>query len=371
MHVSALPELVLTEDLNTDYAVVGEGEKTILKLIKNITENKGVKDIPGIAFRKNGGVQVNSCAQLIADIDTIPFPAYDLFNIKFYSSSSRKYFTRPKLSPVMQILTSRGCPFSCSFCAVHKLFGRRFRIRSPENILAEIEKTQDSYGIREFQFYDDNFTVNRKRVINLLKLLKARGFDGSWLPLNLAIFSLDEEMLALMRETGCYRLILAFESGSDRVLKDVINKPLTVAQSRETVRLAKKYDFEIVGFFVIGMPGETKEEIQMTVDFADELDLDYFIFSIATPYPGSQLYETCKRKGYLVENFTLDKLSVHRGLIRTPEFDPEYLENIRQNEWRRILFSSQRKIERLKQITGMTDEEIKIWRDGELKEEKE
>ncbi len=203
--------------------------------------------------------------------------------------------------------------------------------------------------------------------MSLLDGLEKINFNGTWLPLNLSVYSLNEEMIARMKTTGCYRLILAIESGSDRVLKEVINKPLTTKKVREIVKIGKKYDLELVGFFVIGLPGETKKEIQMTVNFAEELDLDYFIFSIATPYPGSKLYDICQKNGYLVNNFSYDKLSVHHGLIKTSEFSPEELEHIRQYEWRRILFSSKQKIERLKKITGMNDDEIQKWRDGELK----
>jgi radical SAM superfamily enzyme YgiQ (UPF0313 family) len=366
-HASTMPELVLKEDPYTDFVVIGEGEDTITKLVDCLEHNKNFKSLPGIAFRNKEGIQINPRAPLIADINKIPYPAYDLFKMKTYTCSARKYFTTPKLFPVIQMVTSRGCPFSCFFCAAHKVFGRCYRTRTAENVLNEIKMLQDRFGIREFQFYDDNFTLNRERVMHLLRGLKKMKFNGTWLPLNLSIFSLDEEMIALMKATGCYRLILAIESGSDKVLREVINKPLTTKQVRKTVEIARKYDFELVGFFVIGLPGETKEDIQMTVDFAEELELDYFIFSIATPYPGSRLYEVCREKEYLVKDFSLDKLSVHRGLIRTPEFEPEELENIRQNEWKRIIFSSKKKIERLKKMTGMNDEEIKRWRDGELK----
>jgi radical SAM superfamily enzyme YgiQ (UPF0313 family) len=362
VHVTCLPHAVL-EDKNVDFILVGEGESSFPQLIECLNAKGDVKKVEGVGFCEDGKVYISPNRPFIHSLDEIPFPARHLFPFDKYTRTARKYYTRPRRFPFTHMITSRGCLYSCTFCAVRKISGKGYRARSAENVLAEVKELVENYGIREIHFYDDNITIQKSRFLKILEGLKR--YKIGWVPLNLGVKQINEEILEKMKESGCYRIVISIESGSERVLREVMNKDIDLEKVRKIVKFARCIDLEVIGAFVIGMPGESMKEIYQTVHFAEELELDYFILSIATPYPGTRLLEICKEKGLLVDDFSLEKLGISRGCIKTSQFSPEDLERIRKEEWRRIIFSSEEKIQRLMKITGMSKKEMELWQAGE------
>jgi magnesium-protoporphyrin IX monomethyl ester (oxidative) cyclase len=231
--------------------------------------------------------------------------------------------------------------------------GRKFRARSSQKVLEEIELLVDKYGIKELAFTDDNLTLDRERALNIFDGMKERDFDLVWVaPNGIALYAIDEELIEKMKESGCYSLYLPIESGVQEVLDKIIRKPIRLERVRRIVKKIKEFDIETVGMFIIGFPGETLDQMKQTIDFAQSLDLDYVSFSIATPYPGTDLYEIAKENGYLVNDFTEEDLiyGFGKGHIKTPEFTPEEVLRLRKEGWQRINFDNPEKAIKVKEM---------------------
>jgi magnesium-protoporphyrin IX monomethyl ester (oxidative) cyclase len=244
-----------------------------------------------------------------------------------------------KQEPFTYIITSRGCPFNCSFCASRKILWGNYRWHSPERVLHELELLHDE-GFREVQFFDDNFTAKKDRTKKILRGMIERKWDFSWAtPNGISIKGLDEEMMDLMKESGCFKLILAIESGNQYVLNNLAKKPIDLKKVPPIVRYLKKIGIEVEVLFMIGFPGETRAQIMDTVDFARSLDADYVCFYIVTPLPGTEIWDVAKKKGFLISE-DINQFNYCKGNIKTPEFNPEFLEKIRFEAWKEINFGS-------------------------------
>lgn len=237
------------------------------------------------------------------------------------------------------MITSRGCPYQCVFCSIHIHMGRKWRPRSPENVVDEIEELVNKYDIELISFEDDNMTLNRDRMVRICELIKERGLDFEWdTPNGVRADTLDEDLLKRMKETGCKQIYVSPESGNQHVVNDIIKKRLDLKKVEETVKLCKKIGIRVDCFFVIGLIGETKENIRETINFArklKKLGAASVIFSIATPYYGTELYEKAKELGYLkVEGD--EYMHTFEPKIETPEFTLDeikrfYLEGLKIN----------------------------------------
>ena len=316
-HSCALPHETL-EDKNIDYVVIGEGEETLSLLLKNIEKNETPDHIDGLCFKKNGNLIINPKQQYISKLDELPFPARHLFSMDKYINSKKIHGFQLKRTPYTTMITSRGCPNRCVFCAIHSIWGRKWRSRNPIKVVDEIEYLVKEYGIREIHFEDDNISLSKTRMSKICDEICNRKLDISWAtPNGISVNTLDRDLIAKMKKSGCYRLFLAIESGNQFVLDHIIKKGLSLEKVKAVNSILKEFDIEVNGCFVIGLPGETKEHIQDTIDFAKRLDLDTVGFSIATPYPGSELYDICK------DNIVSDDFSKFRLNIAT--MDTEFL----------------------------------------------
>ncbi len=345
------PESIIKNE-NIDYVVVGEGEFTFKKLCNHIFSDG---DLPskGLVFKKDGEIINLGRSDFIEDLDSLPFPSYDKVDyLKYANSIQRESVDSPREMPYANIITSRGCPYNCCFCQAGKISGKKPRFRSVENILKEISWLKEKYGIKALIFDDDNLLVDKERAKNLFRGMIDRGFNLKWNAIAMAAFKLDEEMIDLMKKSGCQYVDIAIESGVERVLHDIIHKPLNLEHAREVRDLLKKYEIDFAANFIMGFPGETWDEIRKTIKFAEEFDADYTKIFIATPLPNTELYEVAREKGYLKENFSFDKHLWTDGWIETEEFRPEDLKILRAYEWDRINFSSPEKI---KKIISMMD----------------
>lgn len=337
-HPTVLPELVLSDE-NVDFVVLGEGEDTVTGLVNVIEGKNSISDLDGIGYKKNGQIEIIPKTRFIADLDRLPFPARHLLNMEKYFGLKASHGTRRKkrFSP---IVTSRGCPARCTFCSAYKVWGRKFRPRSPENVVAEMKHIKGKYGIEEIMFEDDNTTLDIKRAEKIFDLMIEERLNFVWdTPNGVAAFALDENLISKIKESGCYRLNLALESGNQYVLDNIIKKPLKLERARQLIDYAQKIGLDVGVFLIMGMPGETKEQIWDSFYLAKELGIFPPFISIATPYPGSELYDVCRQNKYIPDDFALDNLFIRSFSISTEDWTGEELREIFRQGQRFLLIS--------------------------------
>ena len=312
-HPSALPKEIL-QDKNVDYVIIGEGEQSLIQLIRG----EQASLIDGIGYRHGKEICVNQKTRYIKNLDELPFPARHLVPMKEYFKAQMTHASYSKRQPATSMITSRGCPKNCIFCSIHAVWGYKWRARSPTNVVDEIETLVQSYGIQEIHFEDDNLTLNRERMNKICLEILNRKIDISWTtPNGVVVENLTPTLLALMKKSGCYALSLGIESGNEYILNRVIKKGLKLQMVERVVKWAKETGIETYGFFVLGVPTETKGTIKDTIDFAKKLDLDLASFFVATPYPSTELYNLCKEKGYLRWDGNPIRLTPSQPVIET------------------------------------------------------
>lgn len=298
-HPSTLP-LETMRDLSgvLDYGFVGEAEIGFKRLVDALSDRNGVpfEDIPGLIFNKDGKVYVNP-PMLVKNLDTLGYPAWDLLRPQEYPEAQHGAFYRN--FPIAPIMVTRGCPYPCTFCAGNKVSGKEIRKHSIGYVLNQITMLRRDFNILEFHIVDDNFTFDIEYAKKLLRGIIGLGLGMSWAtPNGVRLDRLDNELLTLMKKSGLYLISLGIESGSDRVLK-LMKKGTTVSQIREKVKIIRGAGLEIAGFFIIGYPGETEEEIKTTIRFACELDLIRANFFTYLPFPGTESFKELEEKGEL------------------------------------------------------------------------
>jgi len=320
-HPSAVPEEVL-EDPNVNFAVLGEGELTMLQLVRAVEDNRpwpsGAK---GLAFRRDGAVIVNKPGPYLRDLDSLPLPARHLLPMDRYFKYRSPHGCVVRRHPCTNVITSRGCPGRCCFCSIHTVWGRKFRCHGVERVIHELETLVSEYGVREVQFEDDNLTLHKRRMADVCRAMIDRRVDLTWTtPNGASIRALDEELIGLMREAGCYHVTIAVESGSQQVLDRIIHKALDLRRVRPIVRACREVGMGISAFFVVGFPGETKADMEKTFDFGLNLGADHVHFYTATPYPGTALFRECLDRGILRRPVDYSQLRIGHPIISTPEW---------------------------------------------------
>lgn len=318
-HISVLPKETLMDAAGAvDFGCIGEYDYSVKEVVESFhTPDK----IRGIAYYRDGDVFINPPRQLIDNLDELPFPAWHHLDLM-------KYFDGGKLYPYIDIISGRGCPNRCTFCLWPQLMhGSRYRLRSPVNVVDEIE-----YDIKllpqvlkggEFFFEDDTFTADKERAIQLCEEIIRRKLRITF-SVNARADSADLDMFRIMKKAGCRELLVGFESGVQEIL-DAVNKNITIGQSYKFIKLAKKAELEVHGCFVIGLPGETEETAQKTIDFAVSLGCDTVQFSGATPFPGTVLFNQARAKGWLKTSDWSMWLrdGEQKGLIDYPDISEE------------------------------------------------
>lgn len=302
-HPSFLPEIVL-DTMDVDYVVLGEGELGLRAIIETHNNDGDIAAIDGIAWRRNREVIINPRFEWIRDLDALPFPARDLLPMEKYYDHMVPMGLHWRKKRNTPIISSRGCPLACPFCSSWRHWGKHFRKRSAENVLAEIAHLRDDYGVEELKWQDDNLTLDRERARKIFTGMIDRKLDMPWnTPNGIALWTLDEDMIRLMKQSGCYEITLAIESGSRTSFDAFVKKPFTFDKVRQVTQLAKKYGIVTVGYFIIGFPGERLSAIKESMRFALDLKLDYISPFIYNPLPGSELWEKCLREGYIDSDY--------------------------------------------------------------------
>jgi radical SAM superfamily enzyme YgiQ (UPF0313 family) len=288
-HVTVLDEQALNEHPEVDIVVRGEGEQTMLELadLASKSDLKNLHEVNGITFRKNAQVVRTRERDFIQNLDELPYPAYRHFPLS-------KYKLFGKL--ILPVITSRGCAFSCSFCLAPRMGGRRFRARSPRNVVDELDWSKDAYAPDAFTFHDETFTHDKQRVLAICEEIKNRKIGLPW-DCSTRVDRISPEILAKMREANCQLVSFGVESGSQKML-NVMKKGTTVEQNEKAIRWVKEAGVSVTISVIIGYPGETKDTLEQTLDFIRRTEPDDVHMSLATPYPGIELNRLVKDLGW-------------------------------------------------------------------------
>lgn len=314
-HVSVLGEEVLKENNFIDYILVGEYEYTLLDLVRG----SNMRDILGLIYRQGNKIQVNPRRPVIEDLDELPWPARHFLPMDKYSDA----FCGLPL-PSLQIWASRGCPYKCIFCMWPEVMygGHRYRARDPVKVVDEIEWCIQEYGFKSIYFDDDIFNIGKDRILRLSQEMKRR-IRLPW-GIMARADTMDREMLETMSENGLYALKYGVESGTQEILNRS-GKDLDLNKVTEMVKFAKEFGIKVHLTFTFGLPGETKETIQKTINYAAELDPDSVQFSLVTPFPGTRYFEMADKEGFLVSKNWTDYDGARKSVIRTNNLSAEDL----------------------------------------------
>jgi len=367
-HASVLPEGVLA-DKNVDLVVIGEGEETLLEIVRRFEKKKSLDNILGTAVReKKGKVFINKPRPFIKDLDSLPFPARHLLPMDLYLTGSKKIEEASYVMrfPFADIVSSRGCPNNCIYCAVPKLWGRTWRAFSAKRVLSEIEFLVEEYGVREIHFLDDNVSVNKSRLHEICDGIIERKLDIKWTaPNGIAIWSLDKPLLEKMKKSGCYRLTFGIESGSLETQR-FIRKNLNLEKANEIMKIACDLGLWTFSTYIIGFPYETKEAMDQTFDYAIKSYSDFVGFILLMPFPGTDITEIMIKER-LIKRSDFNKIKIaalfsgYKG-AGTKYFTPEELKYNQSEAHKRLMFSRllwpiTRPIKLLKKIQSL--EELK------------
>lgn len=295
MHASLFADDILSNNY-ADFIVHREGELTFLELIQALVNKEDIERVKGISFYKNGKIFHNEQRPHIENLDSLPFPAWDLFPLDKYSTDPRTEVKKGVTE--MQILATRGCPNQCTFCSsrTERSLGSKYRMRSPKNIVDEMEFLYKNFKAEVFSFMDLAFPLVKSHAMAVCQEIIHRGLHKKilWCT-ECRVKPLDEEILNIMRRSGCVRVNFGIESGNDEILK-ILKKNFTTEDVRKAVKMAKKAGIEVDGMFMIGLPTETEEKIKQTIDFAIELNVRFAIFNIFVPYPGCELWDILNKE---------------------------------------------------------------------------
>ena len=284
-HATFMDVEVISECSAVDVVVRGEGEITFSRLLDALERDR-LSDVEGITFRDGEIIERNPRRKFVDDLDSLPAPAFHLLP-EYYTGNSR----------FGAVITSRGCPYRCVFCSSSRLFGNTWRAHSADRVVEELSLLNE-IGIRNVEFMDDTFNVNRKRAVEISEKIQQEGIDVSWVSSS-RVDTFNVEAAREMRKAGCHSIYFGIESGSQQIL-EFIGKNITLEKAEKAVKKAKELGFRVIGSFVIGFHHEKPEDMDRTIKFARRLPLDFAQFTIATPYPGTKLFEIASRLGLLL-----------------------------------------------------------------------
>lgn len=331
-HVTVLDRETLKETPEVDIIVRGEGERTLLEIANTVSNERRNKiaDVIGITFRDNREITRNIDRSFIKNLDELPHPAFDHFNLDKYTINGKRY---------LPIITSRGCPFQCTFCLASKMCGTGFRTRSPEKVIDELEWLKNEHKADIFAFYDDTFTFNMNRAYEICEGIKKRGLDLPW-DCRTRVDRINPEILLKMREANCQLIHFGIESGSQKML-NIMKKGTTVEQNAKGIKMAQEVGIAVAISVVVGYPGETVELLKETFEFIRKTEPDYVYACQAIPYPGTEMLYELKKLGWKVsedwnlfdeqstvfENPLLSSIEIEklRGKFYDDFFSPSYL----------------------------------------------
>ncbi|WP_086637382.1 B12-binding domain-containing radical SAM protein [Methanonatronarchaeum thermophilum] len=287
-HPTFMHEDILNQNESVDFVVKGEGEYTVLDLYQTLREEGDLSNVEGIVFRSEGRVVENEDRALIEDLDSLPYPARHLL-------PTDKYVVFDDRMSITTMVCSRGCPMQCSFCASSALHGKAIRKRSPTDVVDEMEHVKETLDVSTIAFMDDTFTLLPDWVREFCRELKDRDIDIGW-GCTARVDKIDRDMIELMRDAGCHTIFIGVESGNQEIL-DRVKKGTQTSQVKKIFETANDVGMRTVASLAIGLPGETRETVNRSIQFVKDIKANYALFSIATPYPGTEFYNNMKDIG--------------------------------------------------------------------------
>lgn len=329
-HISAVPLSTMSDCQNVDIGVFGEGEYTFAEIVERLDRNQSLVNVEGLLLRYNGRIVQNNRRNSMKSLDDIPFPARHLLkDLRLYSHTP---FRGAKFTTTM--ITSRGCPFNCAYCD-QSVFGRSWRYHSPEYVIEEMALLKEKYNVDFISIEDDNFLLSKRRTIDICQGIIKQSLNIGWSCLGRAN-EVDEQVLPLMKKAGCKTIYVGIESGSARIL-DLINKKLSIEDIKKGVKLINKHGINVTGSFILGVPTETKGDVERTINLALSLPLDGISFFTFTPYPNTLLRDLAFQHGKVSEEWI--NYSGHpTSLPFIPNgMDEEYLLGVQAQAYKRFL----------------------------------
>jgi len=329
-HPTYFHKKILTENKFVDAIARGEFDLTIRDLSFALLKEGGLKSVEGISYQDDSGVHINEDRPLIQNLDALPFPARHIVQSESYREA---VFTGKRCTTVV---SSRGCPYQCVFCLWPRtMYGRKFRARSPGNVVDEVEHVVDDYGVDEIYFDDDCLTLDKKRLIRICGEIRKRGIDVNWMCQS-RVDNVDQELLREMKRVGCHYIKYGVESGSQEML-NAMKKGITLEEVRRAFKLSKKVGIKTQAFFLFGLPWDTHQTIRQTIEFAKELKPDSAQFAIVVPHPGTELYDICLKEGWLrFESW--EDFDCRKALIETENLLARDVEKYRIDAYREFYF---------------------------------
>ncbi len=327
-HASYFHRQLLQEHPEVDAVIRGEFEITVRETALALNRGTPLPEVAGLSFREGEGIRVNPDRPFDFDLDRWPLPDRETVPIEKYQTA--QYQGRKGTF----MLSSRGCPHRCTFCLwPGTMVGRDFRARAPESVVDEMEHLVRHYGVDDIYFDDDTMTIDRERILKICRLIQERDLKVHWISMG-RVDNIDEELLDEMRKAGCDNMYLGVESGSEEILKR-LKKGISLNQVERAFRMARRAGIRTQAFFMLGGPGETKETLKQTIDFAVRLDPDNAQFAAAVPYPGTEMYEESLRKGYLKAT-TWEDYAARDIVLETETLSRLDLEKARLEAYRRF-----------------------------------
>ncbi|MDO8136008.1 MAG: hopanoid biosynthesis associated radical SAM protein HpnJ [Candidatus Brocadiales bacterium] len=357
-HTSILPEESLRASQAIDFVCRREFDYSI----KEFTEGKNLKEIDGISYRKNGEIIHNNDREPIKDLDALPF----VVEVYRRDLNIHNYQIPYLLKPYVSIYTGRGCPAQCIFCLWPQTFtGNTYRVRSPENVVEEVGLALKYFPeVKEIFFDDDTFTANRARVHELCRGLKPLGITWS----TTSRVSTDYDTLKVMKDSGLRLLVVGYESGNQQIL-DNVKKGVTIEQAKQFTKNCKKLKIQIHGAFILGLPEETHESIEDSIRFACKLNPDTIQVSLASPYPGTRLYELCQEKGYFVKENLVSERGYQNCSLQYPGITNLEIFQAVEKFYKRFYYRPRFIARMIKKILFNKEERRRVLREGaEFKE---
>jgi radical SAM superfamily enzyme YgiQ (UPF0313 family) len=348
-----------------DYVMLGEADLSFPRLLDALNGRVPLKDVPALVYREDGAIHntMDSVAPVVQgngwfyfhrkdsgiplDLDDLPMPAWDLFNFSNYWNTDVRYgggdVARNRF---IVMATTRGCPHACTFCTSPLNSGyKAYRKRSIESVIKEVRWLVETWGVEEIHFVDDNFNVGKAHAKKLMQRF-IEEFPGILFSATggTEVNAVDEDVADLMAKSGFYRVQLAIEAGDQDVQNASVDKKVNISRVPRVIEMLKSRGIEVRGLFMIGFPGETRQQIQRTLDLARGLDLDDFYISLVTPLPGTPLYDECLEKGLFTENYNMNDVRYSFSSIKLPDVSTQELESMRRTVWREAFDERQRRL---------------------------
>lgn len=351
IHVTALPEESLQMEPALNCVVRGEPEITIKEIALAIRKKRGLEKVKGISFKKGKKIIHNPDRPPLENLDELPFPAWQHIKIE-------RHLMPFKNSPFLLVATGRGCPYRCKFCADKTFYGMRLRLRSPKSVVDEIEWVGKKFGVKDFLFWSESFTINRQFAQSVAQEIIRHRLKVSWV-CNSRVDNVDYPLLKKFAQAGCWMIGYGIESGSQEIL-DKMNKGTTLVQAKKAVQDAHRAGLEVTGHCVIGYPGETKKTIQKTLEFTKKIGLDFSQFYCAVPFPGSDLFDLAKKENWITsEDWGLFEQNF--SVLTTPNLKAEEVMELRRQAFNNFYLRPKIIWQTIKRIRSLGDLKQFFW----------